>query len=138
MDEGTISREVAAGALKAKADDVTEEDVTRVLGRKEEAERKYRDIPGRFSRTVAQVKLLFELLRGYVDGSYREVPWATIAVAVAALVYFLSPVDVIPDLLPVIGYADDASVLALAVSLLQEDLKAFCRWKGYDPEIYFG
>lgn len=138
MDEGSVAREVAEAALKAKASEVTEDDVTVVLGRKTEAEKKYRHVPSRFSRTVAQVKLLFELLRAYMTGTYRAVPWATIAVAVAALVYFLSPVDVIPDLLPVIGYADDASVLSLAVSLLQEDLKAFCRSRGYDPEIYFG
>lgn len=41
--------------------------------------------------------------------------WAKTAI-VAALGYFISPIDAIPDLVPVVGYADDLGVLALAVT----------------------
>ena len=84
-----------------------------------------------------QVKLLYELIRAYVDGSYREVPWASIAMAVAATVYFLSPIDLIPDALPVIGLLDDALVVRFTLSAIQSDLREFCAWKGYELNKYF-
>ncbi len=49
--------------------------------------------------------------------------WAQ-GVAFAALAYFISPVDAIPDITPVIGYADDAGVLATAIVSLRAYISA--------------
>jgi uncharacterized membrane protein YkvA (DUF1232 family) len=40
------------------------------------------------------------------------------AIAVGALIYFISPIDLIPDHIPVVGYLDDLAVLSLAVNSL--------------------
>ena len=48
---------------------------------------------------VNQIKLLFELISDYRHSRYREVPWGTIALAVGAVLYFLSPIDLIPDVI---------------------------------------
>jgi uncharacterized membrane protein YkvA (DUF1232 family) len=45
------------------------------------------------------------------------------AVLVGAIVYFVMPDDLIPDFLPIIGYADDAAVLGAAVKLMSSHIK---------------
>lgn len=128
-------------ALKARvvrdAQRVTEKDAERVVQRHRELEQKYTKLPAKLTQLVNQVKLLYELIRAYVDGSYREIPWASIAMAVAATVYFLSPIDLIPDAIPVIGMLDDALVVRFTLSAIQSDLRAFCEWKGYALDKYF-
>lgn len=47
------------------------------------------------------------------------------AVAVAALLYFVSPLDAIPDAIPVLGFADDAAVIAAAVQYLGAQLRRY-------------
>ena len=48
----------------------------------------------------------------------RQTPLKVKAVLIGALAYFVLPTDVIPDVLPVIGYTDDAAVLAAAIKLV--------------------
>jgi uncharacterized membrane protein YkvA (DUF1232 family) len=131
-DEDELRRSVAE-----KARSMTEQDAKKVAGRERELERKLRDLPGTLSKLVNQVKLLFELVRAYVDGSYRTVPWASIAMSVAAVLYFLAPIDLIPDFIPVLGYLDDALVVRFAIGAIQADLRNYCEAKGYDQSIYF-
>jgi uncharacterized membrane protein YkvA (DUF1232 family) len=44
-------------------------------------------------------------------------------ILLAALAYFVMPVDIIPDFLPVIGFTDDAAVLAIAIGLVSKSIK---------------
>jgi uncharacterized membrane protein YkvA (DUF1232 family) len=63
-------------------------------------------------------------LKLYFTAVGRNTPvWAQ-GVALAALAYFISPVDAIPDITPVIGYADDAGVLATAIVVLRAYISA--------------
>jgi uncharacterized membrane protein YkvA (DUF1232 family) len=82
-------------------------------------------LSGRFDDITALVRLV----RAYVKGEYREVPWESIALAIGALIYFLSPVDLIPDVIPVAGYVDDAAVIAFVVASLSTDLSKFRDWE---------
>lgn len=66
-----------------------------------------------------EVKLLFEFMQD------PNAPVMGKAVAVAALLYFIVPVDLIPDFIPVVGYADDAAVIAAAVMHLSSELKNY-------------
>jgi uncharacterized membrane protein YkvA (DUF1232 family) len=128
-------------ALKARvtrdAAHVTEEDARKVVGRERELNEKFKRVPDKLKRLVNQVKLLNELIRSYIDGTYREVPWVSIATAVAALVYFLAPIDLIPDMIPGIGYIDDILVVRFALTAIGSDLRTFCEWKGYELRKYF-
>jgi uncharacterized membrane protein YkvA (DUF1232 family) len=69
------------------------------------------------------------LVRAYVKGEYREVPWESIAIAIGGLIYVISPVDLIPDAIPVAGYADDAAVIALVVASVLPELVKFRDWE---------
>lgn len=72
---------------------------------------------------------LLGLVGAYARGDYRAIPYFSIAGAVAALAYVLSPVDFIPDAIPGLGLVDDAFVVSLCLRLLREDLERFRVWK---------
>lgn len=71
---------------------------------------------------------LIRLVRAYISGKYRSVPWETIIWAIAAIIYFVNPFDLIPDFIPGIGYLDDAVVIALVVASIRNDLENFREW----------
>ncbi|WP_298352953.1 YkvA family protein [Runella sp.] len=75
-----------------------------------------------------KIALLARLLKAYVKGEYRTVPWKTLTRIIAVLVYFLSPIDVIPDLLPVIGFTDDIALVVWLFNAIADDLNAFRQW----------
>lgn len=54
-----------------------------------------------------------------------KAPWQGKAIAIAALLYLVSPLDVVPDFLPVIGLGDDVAVILFAIKQLGEDLKKY-------------
>ncbi|MDR0926281.1 MAG: DUF1232 domain-containing protein [Ignavibacteria bacterium] len=83
---------------------------------------------GKLAALFEDIKLLFQMVKDYMNGSYREVPWLTIAGIVFALAYVISPADVIPDFIPVIGYMDDAAVVALCLKLLRDDIQKYREW----------
>jgi len=74
------------------------------------------------------IKMMLSLLKDYVRGNYRETPWSVIASITGALIYFISPIDVIPDFIPVVGYVDDLAVITLALSFAEDDLRAYRKW----------
>ena len=132
-----LDEEALTQRVKREAARLTEEDARRLVARHRELDEKFKHVPDKLKKVVNQVKLLYELIRSYIDGSYREVPWVSIATAVAAIVYFLAPIDLIPDVIPGIGYVDDLLVIRFALTALGSDLKTFCEFKGYDLSKYF-
>ena len=72
----------------------------------------------------------------YVILTDRDTPMWARALIVGALGYFICPLDAIPDFLPVIGFLDDAAVLAWVVSRVRRDLDEFLAWEaGEGPVI---
>ncbi|HEU5146595.1 MAG TPA: DUF1232 domain-containing protein, partial [Chryseosolibacter sp.] len=55
--------------------------------------------------------VLGRLIKAYALGQYREVPWKTILLIVAAVIYFVNPLDLVPDIIPLTGLTDDFAVL---------------------------
>lgn len=71
------------------------------------------------------VACLWEML---VDPDYT-LSWRTKAGIIAALGYFISPLDTVPDAAPVVGFVDDALVVAFVAHLLSEDIKNYRAWR---------
>lgn len=67
----------------------------------------------------AGLKLIYEALQLYYVTENPNCPMRIKAAIFAALGYFISPFDVIPDFTPFVGYSDDASAIALALALAQ-------------------
>ena len=111
--------------------------LARLAGVRGNLDQSLRAIPERMHRAARQAQLVLELLEDVRSGSYRDVRWYSVTVAAAALLYVVSPADIIPDVLPLVGSFDDIALIALAVRLLRRDLRAYCKFKGYPEEQYF-
>ena len=68
------------------------------------------------------------MLKAVKSGKYQLPKWA-IAAIIGAIIYIVSPLDVVPDIIPVAGWLDDGAVVAAAVKALEEVIKAFIKYK---------
>ena len=94
-----------------------------------EAARKAEENKGRLRELWDSLQALFRLLSAWLHGRYRNAPWRTIVFATGAIIYFLNPLDVFPDLVPFVGYLDDAGVVAFVISSIRKDLDGFLAWE---------
>ena len=67
---------------------------------------------------AARLPFAEDLIAAHYCAFDRQTPAHVKAALVSALAYFVLPVDLIPDMLPVIGYTDDAAMLAAAIKLV--------------------
>ena len=72
---------------------------------------------------------LFRLLQAYIRQEYVDIPWGSIVMVIGAIIYFVSPVDLIPDFIPVAGLIDDAAVIGFVVAQIKSDLDNFLAWE---------
>jgi uncharacterized membrane protein YkvA (DUF1232 family) len=99
---------------------------TLLLGARE----KINHIPrGPFAETWPYLMAMIRLIRAYQQNEYRDVPSSNLLLIVAAMIYFVSPFDVIPDSVPVLGHIDDALVVRLALKSVLADLDTFMAWE---------
>jgi uncharacterized membrane protein YkvA (DUF1232 family) len=82
-----------------------------------------------FGDTWPYFQTMLRLIRAYYRGEYHEVAQSTLVIIIAAIIYVVSPLDVIPDAIPAIGFLDDATVVALAVQRTRQELDAFMTWE---------
>ncbi len=76
-----------------------------------------------------KVKTMMRMLRAYISGEYREIPWKSIVMIIGALLYFLMPLDMIPDFIPITGLADDITIVFLVFGSINEDIEAFLEYE---------
>jgi uncharacterized membrane protein YkvA (DUF1232 family) len=65
-----------------------------------------------------------DLMAAHYCAFDRQTPLKVKAALMGALAYFVMPADMIPDVLPVVGYTDDAAVLAAAIKLVSSHITA--------------
>lgn len=123
-----ITKKQAEKQLKKGAKKVTEDDLKKVLDKRDEIEEKFKS-NGPLGRFISDLKILFSIVQDYIRGDYRKIPFWSIAAIVAALLYVLSPIDLIPDFIPVVGFIDDALVLATCLTMVEKDLHNYKEWK---------
>jgi uncharacterized membrane protein YkvA (DUF1232 family) len=96
----------------------------------EEAVRKTSSIPkAPFANLWSYFQSMLRLIRAYYRGDYRDVRIANLVVIIGAIIYVLDPWDLIPDWIPVLGFVDDATILAFAVQKTRETLDDFTAWE---------
>jgi uncharacterized membrane protein YkvA (DUF1232 family) len=69
------------------------------------------------------------LTSAYVSGKYRAVPWKTVMTILAAIIYFLNPLDLIPDFVPIMGLTDDFGVLLWVYNSIHVEINKFLAWE---------
>ena len=72
---------------------------------------------------------LYRLLRSYFRREYRDIPWKSIVLVTVGIIYFVFPIDLVPDMIPVIGLVDDAGVIWFVVNQIKADLDDFLAWE---------
>jgi uncharacterized membrane protein YkvA (DUF1232 family) len=84
---------------------------------------------GLFGETWAYLQAMIRLVRAYSNGSYREIPIGSLVSILVAVIYFVSPIDFIPDVIPIAGLVDDAIVAGFVLKMVRDDLDAFMEWE---------
>jgi uncharacterized membrane protein YkvA (DUF1232 family) len=96
----------------------------------EDAVGKINVIPrGPFADTWPYLMAMIRVIRDYQRGEYRDLSAPKLLIIIAAIIYFVSPFDVIPDWIPVVGHIDDAFVIGLALKSVRAGLDTFMAWE---------
>jgi len=80
-----------------------------------------------------ELRTIIRLIKAWLKRDYTHLPTNTLLWALAALIYFVNPGDILPDPIPG-GLIDDAVVLAWVVRSIQGELEGFTRWEAENRE----
>ena len=75
-----------------------------------------------------ELMTLFRLIKTWLQGKYKA-PTISILLAIAAIIYFVSPIDLIPDWIPLAGFLDDAVIISFVVASIKNDITDFKSWE---------
>jgi len=84
---------------------------------------------GPLAKLGDDLKTLLRLLDATVSGRYPALPHGVMTAVGAALLYWLMPLDLIPDPILALGFIDDAAILGWVLKRLSDDLVAFRSWE---------
>jgi uncharacterized membrane protein YkvA (DUF1232 family) len=83
---------------------------------------------GLMYRLIEDLRLLISLIKDYWSGRYRKLPYLSLVIILFAILYFLSPFDLVPDYLIGLGQIDDVIIISLCLFLLEKDLHKYKEW----------
>ncbi len=81
------------------------------------------------SKLVIRLRVLIRMVKAYATGNYRDIETKNILLMVAALVYFVTPLDLVPDFIPITGLLDDFTVVLWVYNKVQEEIDKFIAWE---------
>lgn len=85
------------------------------------------------NRTIKEMwgKLLtlFRMVKAHFNGSYTELGQTKVMMGIGIVLYFILPFDVVPDFIPLVGYMDDASLLAWFIKTYAKEVDKFQKWE---------
>ena len=84
---------------------------------------------------LSRVPLMISMIRSYITQEYTVVSPKVIVTLLAAIIYLLKGKDLIPDNIPVAGYADDLAVFVAAFMINEPELAAYAQWRGEKVEV---
>lgn len=90
------------------------------------------DVDGKESgfQQLKNLMLVFmRMVRAYIRGDYRDISRKSIIIGVAVLLYLVTPLDIIPDFIPVIGLMDDISLMAWFVDAFSKEITKYREWE---------
>jgi uncharacterized membrane protein YkvA (DUF1232 family) len=76
----------------------------------------------------SKLMTLGKLLKFYATGDYRAIDLKNVVIIITAFVYFLSPIDLIPDFIPMLGFADDIALVSFVFNSVAEEIEKFETW----------
>ena len=85
-------------------------------------------IPG-VGEKLTEIPAMISLVLAYSRGEYTVAPIGSIIAITAAIIYAVTPLDLIPDTIPGVGLVDDAAVLAFVEHRVHEDVEKYKKWQ---------
>ena len=82
---------------------------------------------------LSYIPLFLDMLRSYAAGEYKEIPTGTLIAICSMLLYYIAPIDIIPDFIPVVGLVDDAGLILAGLTLIKSDLDIYKNWRKHRP-----
>lgn len=76
-----------------------------------------------------QIELICSYVKDIMSGKYKDYDMFKLIVLIAALIYVVSPIDLIPDVIPVIGWTDDVAVILWAAREMNSELLKYKEWQ---------
>lgn len=109
------------------------EDDAKISATIEKAEGMLKKVPGGkldgVADTLEDVRIYVLLLRDYMYKEYRDISKRSVAIILFGALYTVSPIDLIPDSLGLIGLVDDAAVLKLVNKMLEGEIDKYKEWR---------
>lgn len=125
MDDKLIDKALKDNELKAKEllnnTDKLEEFLVNL-------EKKLKVIPVA-GNSLSNIPVLISCVRSYIKKEYTKMPLGSLIAIVASLIYIFTPIDIVPDFLPGVGYLDDAAVITTCLKLVSSDLEDYKKWR---------
>ncbi|MCE7054470.1 DUF1232 domain-containing protein [Algoriphagus sp. AGSA1] len=82
----------------------------------------------RVKKLIEPVSVFIRMIKAHFNGTHKLTN-STLGLVLLALVYFVSPLDIIPDFLGVIGFADDLSVVLAVYAKVKDEIDVFLDWE---------
>jgi len=117
--DNLIFEAYSVSVLDDKLNDIKESDAGHV----------YKNLD-KLPKDTGDLKLLINLFKDWYNGVYREIPWYSIAAIILGFLYLISPVDLIPDMVPVLGQVDDVVIIRwILTHIAKQDLNKYRQFK---------
>lgn len=124
QDEGKISKKLKRKEKMAKILIASEKKMDEFLLK---LEKELKILPQ--GEKIANIPIFVSMIKSYIKKEYTAFPMNTLVSIVALLLYWVSPVDIIPDHIPILGKADDICALTIVLRGVEKDVEAYKMWK---------
>ena len=127
IDEKDVKKQFEVGKKKAEKLLKDEDKLEKLL---QKIKNKLKVLPI-IGNTFSLVPAMISLVRSYIKKEYTEIPLGSILGIISAIIYIVSPFDLVPDILPAgTGYIDDAAILILCLKAgAEDDIKEYQIWR---------
>lgn len=125
INEIQSQKELEKGYKKAEKLITNKKDVTNFL---EKIEVKINNIKI-VGSTLSIIPTMILLVKSYINKEYTKIPVNSIIAIISALIYFLTPIDLIPDIVLGLGFLDDATVISTCLKMVKNDIDEYKEWK---------
>ncbi|PCJ21451.1 MAG: hypothetical protein COB02_02340 [Candidatus Cloacimonadota bacterium] len=132
LDQLSDEKEVLASKNK-EAEELLK-DKNKTFDILEKAQNKSKKRKNRLQEVRDHISTLIRFVKACISGEYKNFVKTNMVLAMSAILYFLSPIDLVPDIIPTFGFLDDMAVIAFVISILKEELEAFCDWEKENKE----
>ncbi len=83
-----------------------------------------------------KLQLVFSLIKDWILGEYKQIPMGSLMILIVGLIYFITPIDILPDLIPG-GFVDDVVILGFLFKQISSDMEVYRLWKERKYDIVF-